>query len=73
MIPADPRTPPGALPYNSFWFSLDLFLPVLGLWVKEKWEPKPEKKWLWAYACAHKVVGWILVPVGLAAFAGIVK
>jgi len=60
-------------PYNSLWFSLAMLLPELDLWLKNKWEPKPKKQWLWAYACLHKFAGWVLIPVGLAAFAGIVK
>ena len=73
MRPADGKKKTDVIFYNSFWFSLDLFLPILDLWIKGKWEPRPDKKWVWVYACLHKFIGWVLVPVGLAAFAGIVK
>jgi len=73
MQPVDSRNKPEEIPYHPLWYSLDLFLPFIDLWVKGKWEPKPDKKGIWAYACTHKFLGWVLVPVGLAAFAGIVK
>jgi hypothetical protein len=63
----------GPQPYHPLWFSLDLMLPVVGLWLKDKWEPKPGKRSVWIYACVHKFLGWVLIPTGLAAFAGIVK
>jgi len=59
--------------YSPFWFSLDLFLPLIGLWDREVWVPKKERPKVWAYMRLHRILGWILVPVALAAFSGIIK
>jgi hypothetical protein len=52
-------------------YSLDLFLPVVNLHVDENWEPNGP--WLQAYAIAHATVGWLIVPLLLAALAGIIR
>jgi hypothetical protein len=67
------RVADGDQPYNALWYSFDLMLPILDLWIKNKWEPQPQRRAVWVYACAHKFLGWVLIPTGLAAFAGIIK
>jgi hypothetical protein len=52
-------------------YSLDLFLPVVNLHVDENWEPNGP--WLQAYAIGHATVGWLVVPLLLAALAGIIR
>jgi hypothetical protein len=52
-------------------YSLDLFLPVVNLHVDENREPNGP--WLQAYAIGHATVGWLIVPLLLAALAGIIR
>jgi hypothetical protein len=52
-------------------YSLDQFLPLVNLHVDEKWEP--DGPWVHAYAVFHATVGWLVVPLLVAAFAGIIK
>jgi hypothetical protein len=59
--------------YSPFWFSLDLFLPLIGLWDGKAWIPKADRTRVWAYMRMHRILGWILVPIALAAFSGIIK
>ncbi len=52
-------------------FSLDLFLPLVNLHVDEKWTPNGPM--LQAYAVVHAMVGWLIVPLLIAALAGIIR
>jgi len=52
-------------------YSLDLFLPLVNLHIDENWEPNGP--WLQAYAIGHAMVGWLIVPLLLAALAGIIR
>ena len=54
-------------------YSLDQFLPLVNLHVDEKWEPYPDDPWTQAYSVLHAVVGWLVVPLLIAALAGIIK
>lgn len=63
----------GKHPYHPLWFSLDVFLPIIDLWADKYWMPRRADKWRWVYMVAHKFSGWVLVPIGLAAFSGIIK
>jgi hypothetical protein len=58
-------------PYSRFWYSLELFLPVVDLDMAKNWRPK--KTGLRTYARIHQLAGWILVPVSLAALTGAIK
>ena len=58
--------------YNSFWFSLDVFLPLTHLRAAEVWAPRPTHSWRWTYLRIHHLLGWILIPLGLAALSGLV-
>jgi hypothetical protein len=52
-------------------YSLDLFLPIVNLRVDEQWVPNGPL--LQAYATIHTIVGWLIVPLLLAALAGIIR
>ena len=54
-----------------FAFSLDLFLPLVNLHIDENWVP--EGILLQSYAILHAMVGWLVIPLLLAALAGIMK
>jgi len=59
--------------YRGFWYSLDLFLPVIDFGDADNWTPKEERRWSARYRRVHMILGYVLVPIGLAAFAGIIK
>lgn len=56
--------------YNPFWFSLDLLSPI-DLGVSKKWRAKHNL--LRNYAQLHRVAGWILIPLIVAAVTGVIK
>jgi hypothetical protein len=59
--------------YNPFWYSLGLFLPFVDLQADKVWKPKREKVFLRNYMRVHILLGWILVPMVLAALSGLIK
>jgi hypothetical protein len=70
----DPRKAEDATrPYSAFWYSLDLFAPVINLEAANVWRPKDTYRWLLLYMRVQKILGWLLVPLGLAAWTGILK
>jgi hypothetical protein len=71
MTEKDPSKP--APYYHSFLYSLDLFVPAISLGMAEYWIPKNTdwRRSAWLYT--HRILGWIIVPIGLLALAGMVK
>ncbi len=59
--------------YNRFWYSLGLFLPFVDLQADRVWKPKPDQTFLRNYMRVHVLMGWILVPLVLAALTGLIK
>jgi uncharacterized protein YjbI with pentapeptide repeats len=60
--------------YNAFWYSLDLFAPVIDLEAASAYRPQKKKHpFLYHYSRLHRVLGWILVPIGAAAVTGLTK
>lgn len=59
--------------YNSFLFSLDLFLPISNLGYKRIWIPKPEHKFSWVYYWFHRSIAWFLIPAAILIVSGIIK
>src|SRR3989304_4833784 len=59
--------------YNGFWYSLGLFTPFVDLGSVRIWQPKKERWFARNYMHAHKILGWLLIPIALAAFTGIIK
>jgi uncharacterized protein YjbI with pentapeptide repeats len=59
--------------YNRFWYSLGLFLPVVNLKTSEVWGPKKQCRFLRNYLRVHILLGWILVPIFLAAITGLLR
>src|SRR5262249_29547574 len=62
-----------ARPYKAFWYSLDLFAPVINLEAANVWRPKDDCRWRVRYMRVQKILGWLLVPLGVAAWTGILK
>jgi hypothetical protein len=57
---------------NFFWYSLDVFAPAIDLKMDKAWKPDPDR-WLGRnYAYFHRIAGWLLVPLILAALTGII-
>lgn len=58
--------------YNPILYSFDLFLPYIELGIADKWDPKPERKAAWLYKSTHQLLGWVLMPIALLTFGGII-
>ncbi len=53
--------------YRGFWYSLDLFLPVVDFGDEEIWIPSEDRRKSAFYRRIHMILGHVLVPLGLAA------
>lgn len=60
-------------PYNPILYSFALFLPFIDLGIASKWEPRPSRRAAWMYKHIHRLLGWILMPIALLTFSGIIK
>jgi hypothetical protein len=60
------------LNYNPIWYSFALFLPYIDLGIASKWEPSPTRKWARNYKYVHMLLGWVLAPIALLTFGGII-
>ncbi len=69
MIPVDQDEV--KLRYSPVLYSFALFIPYIDLEVASKWEPNPERAWANNYKYFHKILGWILMPIALLAFGGV--
>jgi tetratricopeptide (TPR) repeat protein len=69
--PQRPKDTPRA--YSRFWSSLGLFLPFVDLQADKVWKPKADQIFLRNYMRVHIILGWILVPLVLAALTGLIK
>jgi len=59
------------LDYYAIWYSLDLYVPFINLRTADAWRPKARRSQ--NYMRFHTIVGWILIPIGLAALTGIIR
>jgi uncharacterized protein YjbI with pentapeptide repeats len=71
MEPQKPEDTPRV--YSRFWYSLGLFLPFVDLQADKVWKPKADQTFLRNYMRVHVLLGWILVPLVLAALTGLIK
>jgi hypothetical protein len=71
MEPQKPKDAPRV--YSRFWYSLGLFLPFVDLQADKVWKPKADQTFLRNYMRVHILLGWILVPLVLAALTGLIK
>lgn len=58
--------------FSPFWYSLGLFLPISTLHDADIWMPKQTDRFRRIYANVHSLLGWILVPIGLAVVTGLI-
>jgi hypothetical protein len=59
--------------YSAFWYSLELFLPIVDLGIAKGWRPKRTNAARLTYGRVHQLAGWILIPVAVAALTGVAK
>ena len=59
--------------YHPIWYSLATFLPIVKLPDASIWTPKPQRKGARLYLRLHIILGYLLIPIGLAAWTGIIK
>ena len=71
MEPQNPEETPRV--YSRFWYSLGLFLPFVDLQANKVWKPKADQTFLRNYMQVHVLLGWVLIPIVLAALTGLIK
>lgn len=59
--------------YNPLLYSFALFLPYIDLGIASKWDPKPDRKVAGIYKHIHRLLGWVLMPIALLTFGGIIN
>jgi hypothetical protein len=59
--------------YNPLLYSFALFLPYIDLGIASKWDPKPDRKFAGLYKHIHRLLGWVLMPIALLTFGGIIQ
>ena len=59
--------------YNRLWYSIALFLPIVELEDTKVWKPKPQARQARTYMRVHVILGYLLIPIGLAAWTGLIK
>jgi len=59
--------------YHPIWYSLATFLPIVSLPDASIWEPRQDRKLARFYLRLHIIFGYLLIPIGLAAWTGIIK
>lgn len=57
--------------YSSFWYSLEIFLPVADFGMAKNWRPRQGR----FLTCARlqQLLGWVLIPAILAAITGLAR
>ncbi|MDB6124955.1 MAG: hypothetical protein JWQ71_3948 [Pedosphaera sp.] len=56
--------------YSPFWYSVDVYLPIIKLHDAEIWKPKEEYVLSHVWRRIHTVLGWALIPIAIAAWTG---
>ncbi|HYW13741.1 MAG TPA: pentapeptide repeat-containing protein [Longimicrobium sp.] len=60
--------------FDPLWYSLDTFLPMVDLKYADEWKlTRENNRWPWLYLRFHTLMGWVLIPVALAAISGLLK
>ncbi|MDB6112080.1 MAG: hypothetical protein JWR69_3830 [Pedosphaera sp.] len=59
--------------YSPFWYSMDVYLPVIKLHDAEIWKPKEECVLAHVWRRIHTILGWALIPIALAAWTGMLS
>jgi hypothetical protein len=56
--------------YSAFWYSVDVYVPIIKLHDAEIWKPKEEYVLGHVWRRIHTVLGWALIPIAIAAWTG---
>jgi hypothetical protein len=56
---------------GGFWYTIDLFLPIIDLKTYDLWEPRPGREKVIWLGYVYKILGFILIPLWAAALAGL--
>ena len=56
--------------YSAFWYSVDLFLPLIKLQDADLWKPKDDVWFARFWSRLHTMLGWALIPIAVAAWTG---
>jgi hypothetical protein len=56
--------------WYAFWYSLDVFAPIIDLEAAKVWSPIPGQTLRWLVFRLERILGWLLVPIAIAAFTG---
>ena len=59
--------------YSPFWYSVDVYLPIIKLQDAEIWKPKEDHVMTHVWRRIHTVLGWALIPIALAAWTGMLS
>jgi uncharacterized protein YjbI with pentapeptide repeats len=59
--------------YSPLWYSIALFLPIVNLEDAQIWAPKIDRTKSRVYMRLHIILGYLLIPLGLAAWTGLIK
>ena len=59
--------------YSAFWYSVDVYLPIIKLHDAEIWKPKEECAMAHLWRRIHTILGWALIPIALAAWTGMLS
>jgi len=59
--------------YSPFWYSVDVYLPIIKLHDAEIWKPKEEYVLTHVWRRIHTILGWALIPIALAAWTGMLS
>ncbi len=59
--------------YSPFWYSVDVYLPIIKLHDAEVWKPREECTFTHVWRRIHTVLGWALIPIALAAWTGMLS
>jgi hypothetical protein len=65
--------------YDRYWYSLDLLVPGIDLGIAKNWRPDVRNvpaSWyfplVW-WMRVQQALGWLVIPIGVAAIAGVFK
>ncbi len=59
--------------FNPYLYSLALFITFFEFGFDKNWEPKATRTTILIYKQIHRLLGWIVAPIALLAFSGIIK
>jgi hypothetical protein len=59
--------------YSPFWYSVDLFLPLIKLQDSDMWKPRDKLWFVRFWSRLHTILGWALIPIALAAWTGMLE